>query len=176
MTPSIGATGRNAGGLAPLTSSITVWLSARTSVPIVPIWHPVIETLGHRPASEYGEQFWLPTLGPTSLWIYRRLATRFADSPGGFEQDLSALGREIGVGAGTGRNSPVVRAVSRLVDFHLAQIIDDRLGVSTHLPPLTRRQVARLPEHLATRHRILAGRSLGGVTQAIDALTVEAAR
>jgi hypothetical protein len=73
-----------------------------------------------------------------------------------YQLDLADLSREIGLGAGTGRNSPVVRTVSRLIDFHLAEIVDGCLGVSTMLPPLSRRQATRLPEHLATRHQELA--------------------
>jgi len=55
-----------------------------------------------------------------------------------------------------GSVSPIVRTLTRLVDFHLAEIIDNRLGVYTSLPPLTHRQTTRLPDHLAQRHRALA--------------------
>ena len=62
--------------------------------------------------------------------------------PEGYRVDLATLSRELGLGAGTGRHSAVARTVSRLVRFDLAEIIDDRLGVSTSLPPLTPRQAA----------------------------------
>ncbi len=129
------------------------WLSARTTLEVIPIRHPVIEALGHRPRSDFGERFWLPVIGPGSLAAYRRLTAGFVGSRSGYRLDLATLGREIGLGAGTGRSSPLLRTLSRLTAFHLAEIIDDRFGVYTSLPPLTRRQAARLPEHLAVEHR-----------------------
>jgi len=133
------------------------WLSARTAVEVVPIRHPVIEALGHDPTSDYAEKFWLPVIGPSALWAHRRLTARLLTDHCGYVLDLATLGREIGLGAGTGRNSLVVRTLARLVDFHLAEIADNRLGVHTSLPPLTRRQAARLPDHLARRHADLTG-------------------
>ena len=134
------------------------WLSARTAVEVVPIRQPVIEALGHDPTSDYAEQFWLPVIGPSALWAHRRLTANLLPNHSGYILDLATLGREIGLGAGTGRNSLVVRTVARLVDFHLAEIADGRLGVYTRLPPLTRRQAARLPDHLARRHGDLTSR------------------
>ena len=157
MTPSAGSI-RQSGAVLPLQArnGAGAWLSGHRSLDVTSIRHPVIEALGHYPTSDYGEQFWLPVVGPSSLWTYRRLATRLSEEPEGFRLDLSTLGREIGLGAGTGRNSPIVRTLTRLVDHHLAEIIDDRLGVYTSLPPLTRRQAARLPDHLVGRHLELA--------------------
>jgi hypothetical protein len=132
------------------------WLCGRTSIQVIAIRHQILEALGHHPTSEYAEQFWLPVIGPSALWVQRRLNAGFVGGRDSYQLDLAGLGREIGLGAGTGRNSPVVRTVSRLVDFHLAEIVDGRLGVSTMLPPLSRRQATRLPEHLATRHQELA--------------------
>jgi len=132
------------------------WLSGRTSIQVVAVRHPILEALGHHPTSEYAEQFWLPTIGPSALWAQRRLNAGFVGGRDSYPLDLADLGREIGLGAGTGRNSPVVRTVSRLVDFHLAEIVDGRLGGSTMLPQLSRRQATRLPEHLANRHQELA--------------------
>lgn len=132
------------------------WLSDHTSIEVVAVRHPILEALGHHPTSDYAEQFWLPTIGPSALWTHRRLNAGFVGGRNSYSLHLADLGREIGLGAGTGRNSPIVRTVSRLLDFHLAEIIDGRLGVSTMLPPLSRRQATRLPEHLATRHQELA--------------------
>ena len=128
------------------------WLSRR-AIEVVPVRNPVLEALGHDPTSDYAEQFWLPVIGPSALWTHRRLTAGFRDGQSSYRLDIATLGREIGLGAGTGRHSPVIRTLTRLVNFHLAEIIDRRLEVHTMLPPLTRHQVARLPEHLATRHR-----------------------
>ena len=159
MTPTIGSTrpGPAAVPAQPGTDAST-WLSTRTAFEVIPIRHPVIEALGHHPTSDYAERFWLPVIGPSALWAHRRLTAGLVSDHSGYQLNLTTLSREIGLGTGTGRNSPVVRTLARLVDFHLAEIIDDRLGVYTSLPPLTRRQSARLPDHLAHRHRDLAVR------------------
>lgn len=46
-----------------------------------------------------------------------------------------------------------MRTLARLVDFHVAEIVDGHLGMHTMLLPRTRRQAAHLPDHLADRHR-----------------------
>src|SRR5581483_5048039 len=52
-------------------------------------WHdPVIDTLGHDPRARYPERFWLPTLGPSALFLIRHLADRFDEEPAGFELGL----------------------------------------------------------------------------------------
>jgi hypothetical protein len=157
LSPSFGASGAG-GTIVPPQARLdaATWLNARTSVEVIPIRHPVIETLGHHPTSDYAERFWLPVIGPSALWAHRRLTAGLVADHSGYQLDLATLSREIGLGAGTGRHSPIVRTLARLVDFHLAEIIDDRLGVYTSLPPLTRRQTDRLPDHLAERHRALA--------------------
>ncbi len=159
MTPTIDSTRPGAAALVaqPRTDAAT-WLSARTALEVIPIRHPVIEALGHHPTSDYAEQFWLPVIGPSALWAHRRLTSGLVSDHSGYQLNLATLSREIGLGGGTGRNSPIVRTLARLVDFHLAEVTDDRLGVSTSLPPLTNRQTARLPDHLAQRHRALAVR------------------
>lgn len=131
------------------------WLRTRTSLDVVPIRHPVIEALGHAPTSDYAF-LWLPMVGPATLWTHRLLTAGFTANPEGYRVDLATLSRELSLGAGTGRHSAVARTVSRLVRSDLADIVDDRLGLSTTLPPLTPRHAARLPAHLAARHRQLA--------------------
>ena len=140
-------------------SDVAAWLSHLRSIEVVPVRHPILEALGHDPASNYAEQFWLPVIGPSALWAHRRLTAGFLSGEHNYHLDIATLGREIGLGAGTGRNSPIVRTLTRLVDFHLAEIADCRLGVHTTLPPLTRRQAARLPAHLAERYRAVAAES-----------------
>ena len=53
-----------------------------TSDPVFPIpsvaveaWpDPVVDELGHDPRSTYVERFWLPVLGPSTVWFLRRVA------------------------------------------------------------------------------------------------------
>ena len=51
-----------------------------TTLTVHPWPDPVIDTLGFDPRSIYVETFWLPTLGPTSVLLMRRIATAFAEA------------------------------------------------------------------------------------------------
>jgi len=115
---------------------------------------PVIDEVGHDPRSPYVEQFWLGVLGPTATWLLRRLVTRLEDSPAGYELDLELTAQELGLGSRAGQNSPFVRSVARCCRFGAAEVVDaSTLRVRRKLPPLTRMQVARLPEPLQEAHR-----------------------
>jgi hypothetical protein len=114
----------------------------------------VIDTLGHDPRSSYVEQFWLGILGPSTTWLLRRLASRLEREPAGFDLDLTDTARALGLGDKGGRHSPFIRALTRCVQFEVAQLQGDRvLAVRRKLPPLTRRQVAHLPASLQAEHQ-----------------------
>lgn len=138
---------------SPTGADVTGWLCARNSIEVIPLRNAILEALGHHPASDFGEQFWLPIVGPSTLCAHRRLTAGFDTGVRRYQLDIAAFAAEIGLGARVGRNAPVIRTLTRLVDFHLAEVVDGRLGVQTTLPPLTRRQAARLPAHLAVRHQ-----------------------
>lgn len=111
-----------------------------------PWWDPTLAVRGHDPRSPYAERFWLPVVGPSTLLLLRRLARGLEGHPGGFAVDLDETSRALGLGGGTGRNSPVRRTVDRACTFGLARRRDDgSLEVRTHLPDLSARQAARLP-------------------------------
>ncbi|HKY16973.1 MAG TPA: hypothetical protein VJM33_18750, partial [Microthrixaceae bacterium] len=58
------------------------------------------------------------------------------------------------LGEGTGRNSMISRSIDRACQFGLAQRHGvDRLSVRTHLPPLTQRQLTRLPLAVRNAHQ-----------------------
>ena len=130
-----------------------VCFANHTGLAVVAVRNPILQTLGHHPTSRYAEGCWLPTLGPSATWLHRNLVARLEADPSGFPVHLPTLGREIGLGAGHGRNAPNVRTLTRLCDFHIAEIVDGKFGVHTMLPPLSRRQARNLPDHLAERHR-----------------------
>lgn len=114
---------------------------------------PLLEQFGHDPRSGYAERFWLPVIGPSSLWLLRLLAHRFDERPDGFELDLRDAGRSIGIGTRGGANSALVHTVSRVVQFGFAQLVDDHtLLARRHVPSLTRRQLARLPDERQREH------------------------
>ena len=115
---------------------------------------PVIDGLGHDPRSAYVELFWLGVLGPSTVLLARRLASRFESEPEGFDVDVELLAGELGLGTRLGANAPVRRALSRLVTFGLARPLGtDSLAVRRRIPPLARRHLLRLPVALQERHR-----------------------
>lgn len=114
---------------------------------------PLLEQFGHDPRSAYAERFWLPVIGPSSLWLLRLLASRFDEHPDGFTLDLREAGQAIGLGSRGGANSALAHTVGRVIQFGFAQVIDDdTLAVRRHLASLTRRQLARMPEHRQVEH------------------------
>jgi|SRR5947207_1623078 len=134
---------------------VQTWLAAHDPLRIVPLIDPVIESVGHEPRSLYAETYWLPVIGPSAMWALRRLAAWAEAQPTGVEVMLPDLAHELGLGGGTGRNSPMVRTLARLVVFQLAQVDESRnaLAVLRAVPPLARRQLLRLPRHLVERHK-----------------------
>ncbi|MGH9067768.1 MAG: hypothetical protein ACRD0J_09810 [Acidimicrobiales bacterium] len=117
---------------------------------------PVIDTLGHDPRSGYVEGYWLGILGPSTTWLLRRLVAGLEESPSGFELDLADTARRLGLGGKGGRHSPFRRALSRLVQFEMAQVRPSgAMHVRRKVPPLSQRQVAHLPPSLQEDHRRL---------------------
>ncbi len=116
---------------------------------------PVVDQLGHDPRSAYVEQFWLPVLGPSSVWLLRRLSIELDRQPSGCSIDPVQLATDLGLGSGSGRHSPLMRTLDRCCRFGLATRAGDRVRVRRRLPPLTRGQVARLSSSLQLRHNDL---------------------
>jgi len=120
---------------------------------VTPWPDPVIDTLGHDPRSEYVERFWLPTLGPTTLLLLRRLATLFDRDAGEISLDGPDLSHSLGVGARDGSSTPLIRSFDRLVTFDLATSPQPRVyAVRRSVPPLNRRHLHRLPLSLQREH------------------------
>ena len=114
---------------------------------------PVIDTVGHDPRSHYVEEFWLSILGPSTVWLLRRVAAGLETNPGGFTMTLADTAKALGLGDKGGRHSPFMRALGRVCQFDLGQLQDEStLAVRRKLPPLNRRQVERLPDALRDAH------------------------
>ena len=124
----------------------------RPTLTIRPWNDELIETLGFDPRSAYVERYWLGILGPSTVWFMRRIAVAFDHTPGPIEVDLSATALELGLGHKGGRHSPFMRTVWRCVQFEMARVSGDALEIRRKLPPLNRRQIQRLPEHLRIAH------------------------
>lgn len=132
-----------------------------TDAPVFPImtlrieaWpDPVIDDLGHDPRSSYVERFWLPVLGPSTVWFLRQLADGLDSSPDGFDLDLVETARSLGVGMRGGKHSPMLRTVDRACRFGASRMIGTTgLAVRRRLAPLTRAQADRLPSSLQRAH------------------------
>ncbi len=122
----------------------------------------IIDSLGHDPRSSYVETYWLPVLGPSTTWLLRHLVNGLDLHPDGYELPLADTARSLGLGDKGGRHSPFVRALARLVQFDLAQPQGARvLAVRRRVPPLNRRQIARLPAGLQSQHQRLMDTNLG---------------
>ena len=122
---------------------------------------PVIDTLGHDPRSIYVETFWLPTLGPTSLLLLRRIAAGFSEAQYGMELDVAELSKALGLGYRDGASTPLMRSFERLVQFDLAtNTAEDTYAVRRNLPPVNRRHVRRLPNYLSVQHDALIASQL----------------
>jgi hypothetical protein len=134
-----------------------------TTLTIVPWPEPVLDTLGHDPRSLYVETFWLPVLGPTALLLLRHLATRFDQTPAGVELRVAETSQALGLGNRAGSSSPILRTLARLEQFEVAcaDPLSPTIAVRRHLPPVTRRQLGRLPMAVQRQHARLAEVRLG---------------
>jgi hypothetical protein len=122
------------------------------SLIVLPWPDPVVEAVGHDPRSPYVEHFWLGILGPSTTWLLRRMAERFDAHPDGFELDLHETAGALGLSATSGRHSPFARTLQRCVQFGLAQPHSRGLTVRRKLPPLSVRQLGRLPAGVQEAH------------------------
>jgi hypothetical protein len=123
------------------------------TVTIRPWADEVVERLGFDPRSPYVERFWLGVIGPSVTWLMRRIAAGFDASPGGFEMPLGETARALGLGDPGGRNSAFFRTLNRLVQFDLGRVSGPQeIMVMRRLPPLSRRQAARLSPALQEAH------------------------
>jgi hypothetical protein len=100
----------------------------------------------------YVETFWLPTVGPSCVFLYRRLVLWLEGEPGGLTIDVEQTGKMLGLHGGVGKNAVIMRTFSRLAEFHLVEEDGWLVRVHTMLPHLTTRQIERLPERLRALH------------------------
>ena len=113
----------------------------------------VIDQRGYDPRSDYTEWFWLAVVGPSTIWLLRRIAATFDHRPEGFDLEVPECAAALGLTGGAGNNATFVRTLRRTCQFHLARRIDQHtVQVRRNLPPLTRSQVLRLPSSLRVAH------------------------
>ena len=118
---------------------------------VVPWEDPIVESQGFGPRSMYVEMCWLPVLGPSATWLYRRLGSWAEYNPDGVQVDLIDISVSLGLGEGLGRNSMIARTLSRLARYGAIRWAGrDEIQV--------RRALAPLPEKLASRLSYSANR------------------
>ncbi len=106
---------------------------------------------------------WLPVVGPSGTWAYRRLVSALAANKGAYDQDLAELAHWLGLGAGVSPNAPVSRTLLRLVRFDLAAVTGTRtLAVRRTAPPLRSSQLNRLNPRLQRVHATLLAQLRAG--------------
>ena len=120
---------------------------------VVP-WHDgERDHLGYDPRSDYVERFWLGLLGPSTTWLVRRFARGLREHPNGFRVDLVETGRALGLGDSISRNSSLQRSLLRACQFGIAERVSERrIAVRMAIPPLSKRQLERLPESVRSAH------------------------
>jgi hypothetical protein len=123
-------------------------LSGREPLPneiLVRPWaDELVEARGFGPRSMYVEMCWLPILGPTATWLYRRLGSWAEFNPEGLAVDLTDLSVSLGLGEGLGHSSHLGKGLDRLTYFGAARWMSNQLQVRRALAPLPERHVRRL--------------------------------
>jgi hypothetical protein len=102
-------------------------------------------------------------VGPTALLLLRHLATRFDETSEGVELRVAETSQALGVGNREGSSSPILRTLARLEQFEVAYAdpLSPTIAVRRNLPPVTRRQLGRLPMAIQRQHARLAEVNLG---------------
>ena len=123
-------------------------LHVDSTLVVVPWLDPIVDEVGFDVFSRYAEMFWLPVMGPSAMWIMRRIVMGFAEFPGGYEMDTQEIALAVGLSFTQGANCPFSRALRRCQWFGAAQSVQGGLAVRIKLPPVSRRQIQRFPVSL----------------------------
>lgn len=130
---------------------------------VVPWPDPVADASGFAATSAMVEWCWLPVVGPSGAWAYRRLVSALSANKGAYDQNLAELAHWLGLGGGVSPNAPVSRTLLRLVRFGLAAVTGTRtLAVRCTAPPLRSSQLDRLNPRLQRVHATLLAQLRAG--------------
>jgi hypothetical protein len=126
------------------------------TIRVVPWPDPVADGDGFSASSAMVEWCWLPVVGPSGAWAYRRLVSALVAHHGAYDLDLAELAHWLGLGAGVSPNAPVSRTLLRLVRFGLCAVVGSRtLAVRRTAPPLRSTQLERLNPRIQRVHTTL---------------------
>jgi hypothetical protein len=113
-----------------------------------------VEERGYPASSAFIELFWLPVLGPSATFLFRRLNSLLAVWPDGMRLEMNGLGRELGLGTTESKHAPLPRAISRLVRFGLAKrLASGQLAVRRAVGPLSPHLLKGLDPIIQEAHR-----------------------
>jgi hypothetical protein len=140
----------------------------KRSIRVVAWPDPVVDQVGYDPRTMYVERFWLGILGPSATWLLRHLANRLDAAPAGYDLDLAECALSLGLGRRPGATAAFPRTVARCCQFGTARFHGPHtLAVRRMLPPLTKRQIARLPRTLQDDHAQWIDKAPGAVAEAM---------
>lgn len=128
------------------------------NIRLTPWSDPLVDELGFGPRHMYTECVWLPVLGPTTSWLYRRLGSWATHNADGLDVDLKQMSQALGLGESLSRNGKLARALGRLVYFDIARTGAAELQVRTALPPLPLRLLKSLDPVTQKLHETYATR------------------
>lgn len=133
-----------------------------------PVLDATLDRVGFPLDHPYVEFVWLPVLGPTSVLLLRRAGALLDAHPNGVRVNLVELSQAFGLGPRDGareeigRHSPLRRTLDRVVQFKLGVwLAEDRLGIHTKVPAVSRAAAERLPAPVRALHDQLLDDHLG---------------
>jgi hypothetical protein len=114
---------------------------------------PAVDHFDCHPESPYSRLAWLPIIGPSSWLMWGTLAAQLRREPQ-ITWELTALAEAHGLQRGAGQHGMVRRTLTRLTQFRLVAPVDDTNHiVRLTAPPVTQRQLERLPAFVAELHQ-----------------------
>jgi hypothetical protein len=119
---------------------------------------PAVRAVGFRLDDPYVESVWVGVIGPTSALLLRRLPRLWHQATSA-QVDVAELAASLGVSTRADLwKSQIWRTFHRLAQFRLARPVEGgRVGVFAQIPPISDRQLARLPEWTAQAHDRMLG-------------------
>jgi len=112
---------------------------------------PVVNATGFDACGEYFETYWLGVIGPSATWVLRYLSRELEIFPNGYCLDLNDTASALGLAFRHGSGS-IERAIQRCATFGLVAQMPQSLAVRKRIPPVTKRQLLRLPTTLQKSH------------------------